>query len=183
MARPEAGQAAGQGRGRRDVEGFERVFNVIGWIGFLAIIPLALDVFGMPQLQELAAKHLGRYGTKGFLLLAFFVLVCARVIFGSGRIVAPLLIGSAVGFLFISVAAGVPFMRWLGDAAAASPFFSNMPLNFLVGLAVTVLGILMSSARRIPIGILIFVLVVLPLAAVIVAGATGFASGLRQIGR
>jgi len=40
---------AGRAGERRDVEGFERVFNVIGWIGFLAIIPLALDVFGMPQ--------------------------------------------------------------------------------------------------------------------------------------
>jgi hypothetical protein len=173
----------GQGGRHEDVEGFERVFNVVGWIGFLAILPIALDVFGFPQLQELAAKHLGRYGSKGFLLLAFFALVCARVIFGSGRIIAPLLIGSVVGFLFISTAAGVPFMSWLGDAAAASPFFSNRPLNFLVGLAVTLVGILMSSARRIPLAVQIIALVVLPIALVIFAGSTGFASGLRQIGR
>ncbi len=179
MARAEPGQ----GGRRQDIEGFERVFNVIGWIGFLAILPIALGVFGFPQLQDLAAKHLGRWGTKGFLLLIFFALVCARVVFGSGRIVAPLLIGSAVGFLFISVAAGVPLMSWLRDAAAASPFFSNMPLNFLAGIGATVLGILMSGVRRIPMAVLILVLVILPIVAVIAAGATGFASGLRSIGQ
>jgi len=174
MARPR--------EGGQEIEGFERVFNFLGWLGFLAIVPMALEVFGYPQLQELAAKNLGRYGTKSFLLLVFFVLVFARVIFGSGRIVAPLLIASAVGFLFISAAVGVRFMGWLRDLAAASPFFSNMPLNFLVGLGVVFVGILMSSARRIPPAIQILVLVVVPFAIVIAAGATGFASGLRRIG-
>ncbi len=174
---------ARDGRPQQDVEGFERVFNVIGWIGFLAILPVALDVFGFPQVQELLAKNLGRYGSKGFLLLIFFALVLARVIFGSGRIVAPLLIGSLVGFVFIATAAGVPVMQGLRDAAQASSFFSNMPLLFLVGLGVTLLGILMSSARRVPIGVQIILLVVLPIAIVVAAGATGFASGLREMGR
>jgi hypothetical protein len=57
-----------------------------------------------------------------------------------------------------------------------------MPLNFLVGLAVTLLGILMSGARRIPLGIQVLVLVVLPVLFVVFAGSSGFASGLRGIG-
>jgi hypothetical protein len=178
MARP----GDGGGRGAQEIEGFERIFNVVGWLGFVAILPIALDVFGIDALQKLADQHLGRWGSKGFLLLVFFGLVLARVIFGSGRIIAPLLLGSAVGFVLIAVAAGVPFMSWLGDLAEASPFFSNMPLNFLVGLAVVFLGILMSAARRIPVVIQVLLLVVLPIAAIVAAGATGFASGLRALG-
>ncbi len=177
MERPGPGQS-----GRQEIEGFERFFNIFGWLGFLAILPVALGVFGFPQLQDLLAKSLGSYGTKGFFLLVFFVLVFVRVVFGSGRIIAPLLIASAVGFVFIATAAGVPFMAWLREPAVSSPFFSNMPLNFLVGLGVVLLGILMSSARRIPMALQILVLVILPLAIVIAAGSTGFASGLRKIG-
>ena len=168
--------------GGQEIEGFERIFNFVGWIGFLAIVPIALGVFGFPQLQELAEKSLGRWGTKGFLLLLFFVLVAVRVIFGSGRIIAPLLIASAVGFVFIGTSAGVAFLKGLRDLAQASPYFSNMPLNFLVGLCVVIAGILMSSARRIPLAIQILLLVVLPFAVVIAAGATGFAPGLRRLG-
>jgi hypothetical protein len=174
---------AGGDRGGQEIAGYERIFNVIGWLGFIAILPIALDVFGVDALQKLAEQHMGRWGSKGVLLAIFFGLVFVRVIFGSGRIIAPLLLGSAVGFVFVATAAGVPFMVWLQNIAKGSPYFSNMPLDFVVGLVVVFLGILMSSARRLPLVIQVVVLVVLPIVALVAVGATGFASGLKSLGR
>jgi hypothetical protein len=169
-------------RGGQEIAGFERIFNVVGWLGFIAILPIALDVFGVDALQKLAEQYMGRWGSKGVLLAIFFGLVFVRVIFGSGRIIAPLLLGSAVGFVFIATAAGVPFMVWLQNMAKGSPYFSNMPLDFLVGLLVVFLGILMSSARRIPLVIQVLVLVVLPVVALVAIGSTGIAAGLKSLG-
>ena len=165
----------------QQIAGFERIFNVIGWIGFLAIIPVALKVFGVPEAQNFLQERLGRYGSVGFLLIIFFALVLLRVIFGSGRIIAPLIIASLTGFVFIATAADVGFMGWLRNLVEGSVYFGNMPLNFLAGLTVVLLGILMSYARRIPILIQIVILVVFPVAFLVFCGATGFAAGLANL--
>jgi hypothetical protein len=161
-----------------EIEGFERVFDVVGWLGFLAVVPVALRVFGLPQLQDLMQAELGRYGSPGFLLLVFFGLVFLRVIFGSGRVVGPLIIGSLMGFLLIAPAAGVGFMNWLRELEQSTPYLANLPLSFLVGLAVVLLGILLSSLRRLPVIVQVLLLVVLPIVFLLIAGHQGWLSGL-----
>ena len=168
-------------RGREEnhqIKGYERVFNVIGWVGFLAIIPIALNAFGNPSALEWLEGNLGRYGTGQFLLIIFYILVFVRVIFGSGRIIMPLVISAAVGFILMSTAVEIPFMAWYRNLVAGSPYFGNHALNFLTGLAVVLLGILMSYLRRMSIVIQLLILVVLPAAFLVFAGAAGLFSGL-----
>ena len=163
------------------IAGFERIFNVVGWIGFLAIIPVALKVFGVPEAQAFLAERLGRYGSVGFLLIVFFALVVLRVIFGSGRIIAPLVIASLTGFLLIATAADVGIMSWLRNLVENSVFFGNMPLNFLTGVAVVLLGILMSYARRIPMLIQLIILVIFPVIFLVFCGTTGLFADLKNL--
>ena len=167
---------------RNRIIGYERVFNIIGWLGFIAVLPIALNLFGLPGMQNFLEQKLGQYGSPVFLLLYFFVLVFLRVIFGSGRIITPLIIASLTGFVLISTAANVGFMVWLRNLMTSTPLFSNMPLVFLTGLTVVALGILLSYTKRLPLLIQLAVLVVLPLVFIIVTSSTGLFSGLENIG-
>ena len=165
----------------RDIQGFERVFNIIGWIGFLAIVPIALSAFGVPQVLQWTRENMGRYGTGQFFLIVFFILVFIRVIFGSGRIILPLIISAASGFILMSSAAGVSFMAWYESLVSGSRFFGNVSLNFLTGVAVVIIGIGLSYFRRLSVFMQILLLVILPVAFLIFAGATGLMSGLDTL--
>ena len=164
-----------------DIKGWERIFNILGWLGFIAIIPVALKVFGVTRPQLFLEENLGRYGSTGFLLLIFFVLIGIRVIFGSGRIIVPLIIASLSGFVFISVASGVKFMNWLYEAAVSTRFFDNMPLNFIVGVVVLLMGIVASYSKKFPFVLQILLLVLLPVGFIAICGATGFLGGLGAV--
>ena len=77
-----------------------------------------------------------------------FVLIACQVFFGGGDNIRSTILGFLVGFLLVSTAVEVGFMRWFRDKVAESTYFTNLPLNYLVGIIVVFMGIRMSYAKR-----------------------------------
>lgn len=141
----------------------ERFFNLLGWLGFLLILPIGLHVFGVSAPLAWLGENLGRYGRPPFLILLFFGLLLLRIVFGGDRIIGPLLLGYLTGFLLLATTVEIGFMGWFRGFTDRIPFLSNIPLNFLTAVAVILLGILLSYLRRLPVILQVILLVVLPL--------------------
>ncbi len=150
----------------------ERFFNTLGWLGFLFILPIGLQAFGVGGPLSWLEQNLGRYGRPAFLVLLFFGFLVLRILFGGDRPVGPLLLGCLMGFLLLCTAVEIGFMSWLPGLTDRIAFLSNHPLNFLVAIGVILLGILLSYLRRLPLLLQLLLLVVLPL------GFLGFAHAL-----
>lgn len=153
---------------------YERIFNIIGWIGFLALAPVVLSIFGVTGPQLWLEARLGYWGGMEFLTYVFFGITIIRVIFGSGETISPLIIGFVVSFLLIVTAVPVGFMAWFRDSVTSLSWFMNIRLNLVTGLAVLALGILLSRLKRFHIALQLLVLVVLPVALLVLNSIYSF---------
>ncbi len=145
------------------MEKYERVFNVIGWFGFLLIVPVGFYIFDyQPAIQFMQTK-IGFLGNPSFLTIAAFVLLFLRIIFGGGQIIMPLIVSFiAAFFLFFSVVE-VGFMHWFWTFSRKVFFLKNLHLNFIVGTAVLLIGVFLSYLRRFKGCVQLVLLVVIPI--------------------
>ena len=151
----------------------QRVFNAIGWLAFALLIPPALEMFGLPQLQSAIAARLGSWGSPIALVVYFYVILFLRVFFGSDQRYTPVLLGYAVSFVYFSNSLDIGFMSWLRDLTArvpllASPFMTFA--SFAAGIAVIFLANALSGARKANWILDVIVLVALPAGALVAAG-------------
>lgn len=152
------------------MERYERAFNVLGWLGFLLLAPVALRVF---QVQP-AVEFLDRLGAAGqpmFWTLIAFGLVALRILFGGEATLLPLFLGLAVSFFLLSLVARISFMRWFWEPASGLFFFQSDLLSFVVGAAALFWGMLLSYLRRVNGLVHLAVLVVLPFVVLLVGNA------------
>jgi hypothetical protein len=149
------------------VKVYEKVINTIAGIGFLALVPPGLAVFGISGPQAFLSGHLGFWSSATFLVLVFYGLTILRVLFGHAELYAPLLIGLVSSFLLMSAAVKLGFMGWYWGLARQVPFLADGPLAFLLALAVLGLAVLLSSLKKFPIVAELVILVVLPVAALV----------------
>ena len=141
----------------------EKFASFIGVLGFGLLIPGILYALGNPSAVDFLGENLGILGDPSVMTSIAFVLVFLAIFFGGGRNISATLLGMFVGFLFISTAIEVSFMKWLRDFAMSVDFLSNLQLNYLVGISVVFLGLIFSFFKKVKFLPQAIVLVVLPL--------------------
>lgn len=152
---------------------FEKFLNWLGWVGLLFLLPVGLQVFGIPGPLSFLHTSFGKLGTATFLLLVFYALILLRFLFGHSEIYAPVFIGMIVSFLLISIAVEINFMKWYAALVAKVPYLTNHPLIFLVGVAVAVVGVWLGRLKRLHLVVQLLLLLVLPVALIVVANIYG----------
>jgi len=148
----------------------QTVFNVVGWVAFVLLLPPVLSMLKMPQLQEIATANLAKWGSPVALLVYFYLALFLRVFFGSDQRYAPVLLGYASSFLFFSNSLDIGFMRWLYDLAHQVPFLSYDVMSFIAGVVVIFLSNALSAMRKGGWLLDLLLLVVLPAGALVAAG-------------
>jgi hypothetical protein len=142
----------------------ERVFDIIGWFGFLFLLPLTLSVFGFTGPSEWLVQQLGGWGEPLVWMAGFFICQLGRIVFGSGRIIMPLIVGSITAFLIMTAVVEIGFMSWWAQLLKPIGWFYGQALAFAVGILTLIFAYLLSSARRIPGFVLILLLAGIPIA-------------------
>jgi hypothetical protein len=153
------------------MERYERVFDVIGWIGVLFLVPVGFYVFNYAPAVQFMQGKLGFVGRPAVLTLIAYALIALRIVFGGGNLVAPLLISFVVGFFLMATVVPFRFMKWFTDWARQLFFLDNKSLNFLAAGFVFFFGNLVSYARRASIFLQLILLLVLPVLVLVVANA------------
>ena len=153
---------------------FEKFLNWLGWVGLLFLVPVGLQVFGIPGPLSFLHSSLGTIGTVTFLLLVFYALILLRFLFGHSELYAPVFIGMIVSFLLVSMTVEINFMKWYTALVAKVPYLSNHPLIFLVGVAVAIVGVWLGRLKRLHLVVQLLLLLVLPVALIVVANIYGF---------
>lgn len=148
----------------------QKIFNVIGWLAFTLLIPPALAMLKLPQLQDLLSSKLGGWGSPVALVGYFYFILFLRVFFGSDQRYTPVLLGYAVSFVYFSNSLPIGFMQWLRDLSASVPFLSYGYMSFITGVVVILLANALSSAKKATWIVDVLLLVALPAGALIAAG-------------
>ena len=155
------------------MERYEWLFDLLGWLGLLLLIPLGFYVFDYGPGVEFMRSLLGAVGRPTTITLTAFVLIALRILFGGGELVAPMLISFVVGFFLLAAVVHFRFMGWYEHAAGKVMFLDSRALNFLAACFVLVVGNLMSYARRVSVWLALVLLLVLPVVFLLVANAFG----------
>ncbi len=148
----------------------QKIFNVIGWLAFLLLLPPVLAMLGMPALQELIEQNLGAWGSSLALVIYFYAILFLRVFFGSDQRYTPVLLGYAVSFLYFSNSLDISFMAWLRELTAQVSFLSYPYMSFIAGVVVVLLSNALSGWRKATWVVDVLLLVLLPAAALVAAG-------------
>ncbi len=152
-------------------EGFRhKFFNAIGWLAFALLLPPALKMLGLGQLQDMALAKLGSWGSPVALVIYFYVVLFLRIFFGSDQRYTPVLLGYGVSFLYFSNSLDIGFMHWLRELSARISFLSYPVISFITGIAVIFLANALSGARKAKWPLDLLFLVLLPAAALVCAG-------------
>lgn len=159
--------------GESGINLLQRIFNLIGWLGFLLLLPPGLQLAGLPALQDFLVQNLGPLGSASWLMLYFFGIQLLRVFFGSSRLLTPLITGFLSTFLLASLVMPVGFMEWLYRLLEPTKLFARHPLTFLLVPLVLGLGYLLSFARRLPVVVQLLLLVLLPFAGAVALNLLG----------
>ena len=144
------------------VERYERLFDVLGWLGLLLLVPVGFYVFDYAPAVEFMKTQLAFFGRPTTLAMAACILILLRIVFGGGELVSPLLIGFAVGFFLLATVVPFRFMKWFGEYADKVMFLDTPGLNFLAAAFVLLAGNLLSYARRASIWLQLILFLVLP---------------------
>jgi hypothetical protein len=145
------------------MERYEKLFDVVGWIGFALLTPVALYMFGIRSVVEIMDTKIGFAGRLEFWVLLSFGLVLLRIFFGGEHIILPLFLGFAGGFFLLALVARIGFMGWFWRPAARQFFFQNDRLTFVVGAAVLFFGLIFSYFRKIRLLVQLLILILLPM--------------------
>jgi hypothetical protein len=149
----------------------ERLFNAIGWIGFLILVPIAFYVLQFTAATDFMARRLGFAGRPVFLALLGFGLIFLRILFGGERSMLPLILGFVVGFLLVSTFARIGFMSWFTGLGETVIVLRNPGLSYFAGIGVLFLGMIFSYIPRFSFLVQLLTLIVLPVVALLVLNA------------
>jgi hypothetical protein len=153
------------------MERYERVFDVIGWIGLLFLVPVGFYVFNYAPAVQFMQSKLGFVGSPVVLTLIAYALIALRIVFGGGNLVAPLLISFVVGFFLLATVVPFRFMKWFTDWARQLFFLESKTWSFMAACFVFFFGNVVSYARRMSIFLQLILLLVLPVLALVVVNA------------
>jgi hypothetical protein len=153
------------------MERHERLFEVIGWIGYLVLVPLAFYALQWRPATDVLGTRLGFAGQAGFLTLLGFALIFAKILFGGERRMVPLILGFVIGFLLVSAFARLGFMSWFWRLSSSVILLRSPGLSYFAGMAVLLAGMILSYLPRAGFLAQLLLLLVLPSVALLVLNA------------
>jgi hypothetical protein len=153
------------------MERHERLFNAIGWLGFLVLLPVAFLILDLAPARDFMESRLGFVGRPAFLTLLGFGMILLRILFGGEQSMLPLVLGFVIGFLLLSTFAQIGFMRWFSRTTGEIILLRSPGLNYFVGLGVLLLGMILSYVRRPGFLVQLLGLIVIPAAVLLVLNA------------
>lgn len=135
----------------------EKFVLVIGFLGLAMLLPILLAALGV---QIAALSYI--VARKEIFTFIGFGLIGLTVLVGGGNNIKSTLIGILIGFLLISTALEIGFMKWFRDFTTHEPVFASEPLNYMVGLAVVFVGLLLSFSSKVKLWLDFVLLAFLP---------------------
>ncbi|MCX7788899.1 MAG: hypothetical protein N2442_14515 [Spirochaetes bacterium] len=124
-----------------------RLFDWAGWIGFVLVVPVVLDSFGIEKPLQAVKTSLGEFGEGGFLLLLFLILQLLSALFGTAEQAFPILAGLSVGVLCLGTAFDIPYLSLVRKWTFRFPFLQNPTPSLLVGVTSLVAGTILGRVR------------------------------------
>ena len=135
----------------------EKFILIIGFLGLAMLLPTLLVALGV-QLSFLSyiveRKEVFTFIGFGLIGLTIFV--------GGGNNIKSTLLGLIFGFLLISTALEIGFMKWFRDFTSSEPIFASEPLNYMVGLGIVFIGLLLSFSSKVKLWLDVVLLAFLP---------------------
>jgi Skp family chaperone for outer membrane proteins len=120
-------------------------FNLAGLLALLCVVPAALAAFGRTEDALFLERAVGPFGAPGSLLLAGLALLALRVLFGSGDLILPQLVGTLLALCYFGASFNLPWLGFLRAAASRFPAFSVALPPLAAGVSAAVLGVLLSK--------------------------------------
>lgn len=149
-------------------------FSILGFTGFILLIPGIFYAFNITNVSVFLEDKLGRLGEPGVQTVIGFALIALLFLFGGGNNFSATFTGFVVGFFLVSTFIDVGFMDWFKDLTAKADILSNQPLNYIAGILVVLLGVIMSFSMHVNSITELAVLILLPTAIIVGAHSTGF---------
>lgn len=147
-----------------------KVFDSIGFIAYLLLIPPILSMFGVTAPLALLTEKLGTWGTTTMILVYFYALHFLRIFFGSDVRLTPVFMSYIMSFLLFSMSfTTIGFMQWLYNLTHSVLFFSFDPVNCAAAMLIVLLGNGLSTVKGGKLILDIVLLIVLPVALIILA--------------
>jgi hypothetical protein len=138
------------------------VLNSLGWLGFALLLPVVLQIFYRPAAIETLQNIFGTIINPSTLSITAFALIGVQAIFGGGEHIAATGIGLITGFILVSIALDIGFMKWLSEPLKRVSMFSNLHLVYICGIGVVLTGMILSFLKPIPVVINLVLLVIVP---------------------
>jgi hypothetical protein len=148
----------------------QKIFNIVGWSAFLLLAPPALQMLGLPALQDFLSAKIAAWGSPVALVIYFYAVLFLRVFFGSDQRYTPVLMGYAISFLYFSNSLAIGFMQWLRELSAQVGFLNYPYMSFITGIVVIFLSNALSGAKKARWPVDLIVLGLLPAAGLVCAG-------------
>ena len=148
-----------------------KIFDVIGIVAFLLLLPPILSMFGINEPLNFLVSKLGGWGGTIALLLYFYGLHFLRIFFGSDVRLTPVFISYIVSFLFFSISFNtIGFMSWFYSLSHQATFFAFDPANCVAAMLIVLIGNGLSGVKNGKVILDILLIIVLPVALVILSG-------------
>jgi hypothetical protein len=149
-------------------DGRQKLFNIIGLLGFIAFVPLVLKSLGISSVNDWLVANAGMWGSAGFFLIYFYAFPLLDLIFGSDRKLSPMIFGIVTSFLIFSLVLPLPFMDWYRALFASFSFVKCSFAILVLGLLAMLFGILLSYVKRgLPGTVQLLVIFILPVAGLV----------------
>lgn len=123
---------------------YEKIFS---FIGFIILIPIFLYAFGISTPVEFLESKMGIVGKPSVITSIAFALIALSMFFGGGDNIRATVLGFISGFLLIATSVEMNFMSWYRDWVLPIEFLQNLPLNYILGVLVVFLGMLLSYRK------------------------------------
>lgn len=153
------------------MERYERLFDILGWLGLLFLVPVGFYVFDFQPAVDLMKTRLGFLGRPAMITLIAYILIALRIVFGGGNLVAPLLISFLIGFFLLATVVPFRFMKWFAEYAKKVMFLDTLALNYLAAGFVLFLGNLLSYVKRASMLLQLILFIVAPVLFLLLANA------------
>lgn len=148
----------------------QKIFNAVGWLAFLLLIPPVLSMFGINKPEAFITDALGKWGSSTALIGYFYAILFLRIFFGSDQRYTPILLGYFFSFLCFSNALSIGFMSWFYNLLHELPYLSYNAMCLVAGVLIIFLANALSSIKKANWILDLFLLVVLPIGALVAAG-------------
>lgn len=162
-------------------EGRQKFFNILGFLGFVAFLPLVLKSLGIPGAFDWLAANAGIWGSAAFFLIYFYAFPLLDLVFGSDRKLSPMLMGIITSFLIFSLVLPLPFMDWYRNLFTSFTFLKCSFAVLVLGLLAMFFGILLSYVKKgLPGTVQLLVIFILPIGG-LVAGIVTKAEAILKL--